>query len=71
MNFVRKSLLTIFILISIAILSSYLLGSCKKETQTKGLHLLQQEIPAGFPQPAYSFQDNPLTKEGFERILHF
>ena len=58
--------MTIFILISVAILSSYLFGSCKKESQTKGLHLLQQEIPAGFPQPAYSFQDNPITKEGFE-----
>ncbi len=27
---------------------------------------MQQEIPAGFPQPAYNFADNPLSKEGFE-----
>jgi cytochrome c peroxidase len=63
---VRKSLLTILILLSIAILSSYLLGACKKDGQTKNLQLLQQEIPAGFPQPVYTFQDNPLSKEGFE-----
>jgi cytochrome c peroxidase len=63
---VRKSLLTIFILLSVAILSSYLLGGCKKDGQTKNLQLLQQEIPTGFPQPVYTFQDNPLSKEGFE-----
>lgn len=27
---------------------------------------MQQEIPAGFPLPAYTFSDNPLSKEGFE-----
>lgn len=27
---------------------------------------MQQEIPSGFPAPAYTFSDNPLTKEGFE-----
>ncbi len=27
---------------------------------------MQQEIPAGFPPPVYTFQDNPLSKEGFE-----
>ncbi len=26
---------------------------------------LKQEIPAGFPTPVYTFQNNPLTKEGF------
>jgi cytochrome c peroxidase len=63
---VRKSLLTILILVSVTIISSYLLGSCKKDGHTKNLQLLQQEIPAGFPQPVYTFQDNPLSKEGFE-----
>ncbi len=62
----QKSLLTIFILLSITFLSSYLLGSCKKDGQTKNLQLLQQEIPAGFPPPVYTFQDNPLSREGFE-----
>ena len=27
---------------------------------------MQQEIPAGFPQPFYKFIDNPLSKEGIE-----
>jgi cytochrome c peroxidase len=63
---VRKSLLTILILLSVAVLSSYSLGSCKKDGHTKNLQLLQQEIPAGFPAPVYTFQDNPLSKEGFE-----
>ena len=58
--------MTILILLSVTILSSYLLGACKKDGQTKKLQLLQQEIPAGFPQPVYTFQDNPLSKEGFE-----
>ena len=62
----RKSLLTILILSSVVILSSYLLGACKKDQNTKGLELLQQEIPAGFAQPVYKFEDNPLSKEGFE-----
>lgn len=58
--------MTIFILLSLAVVTSYLLGACKKETYTKNLQLLQQEIPAGFPAPRYTFQDNPLSKEGFE-----
>lgn len=62
----RKTLLTIALLSSVVILSSYLLGACKKDQNTKGLELLQQEIPAGFPQPVYTFEDNPLSKEGFE-----
>ena len=40
--------------------------ACKKEQSTRGLEKLQQEIPDGFPPPAYTFSDNPLTKEGFE-----
>lgn len=66
LNPVRKSLLTIILILSTIVFFSYLLGSCKKEQNTNGLQRLQQEIPAGFPQPAYTFQDNPLTKEGFE-----
>jgi cytochrome c peroxidase len=63
---VRKSILTIFSLISITVLSSYLLGACKKDQNTNGLQLLNQEIPDGFPPPVYTFQDNPLSQEGFE-----
>ncbi len=40
--------------------------ACKKEQSTRGLEKLAQEIPEGFPAPAYTFSDNPLTKEGFE-----
>jgi cytochrome c peroxidase len=66
LNPVRKITLTISLLF-IAILSlSYLLGSCNKEQNTKHLQLMQQEIPQGFPSPVYTFQDNPLSKEGFE-----
>ena len=66
MNPVRKSILTILFISLFVVLSSYLLGSCKKDQNTDGLNLLQQEIPASFPQPAYTFQDNPLSQEGFE-----
>ena len=62
----QKSFLTILILLAVTFLSSYLLGSCKKDSYTKNLQLLQQEIPPSFPQPAYTFQDNPLSKEGVE-----
>ncbi|NOT49940.1 MAG: cytochrome-c peroxidase [Chitinophagaceae bacterium] len=62
----RKSLLTIFILFFVCVLFTYLLGSCKKEQNTKGIQLMQQEIPAGFPAPLHTFNDNPLSKEGFE-----
>lgn len=62
----RKSLLTIVSLFTLVILSTYLLGSCRKEQSTRKLELLSQEIPGGFPQPLYHFEDNPLTKEGFE-----
>lgn len=66
MNVVRKSLLTIFTLLFLFVAFSYLLGSCRKGPHTNGLELLQLEIPAGFPQPVYTFFDNPLSKEGFE-----
>ncbi|MBL0130380.1 MAG: cytochrome-c peroxidase [Chitinophagaceae bacterium] len=62
----RKSLLTILSILSLTVLSAYLLGACKKEQHTSGLQLLKQEIPVGFPNPAYTFQDNPLSQEGFE-----
>lgn len=62
----RKSVLTILILFSLAFGISWILGSCKKEQNTKGLELLQQKIPAGFPAPLLTYSNNPLTKEGFE-----
>lgn len=62
----RNKLLTIFFLLVTVISFSYLLGSCRKDQKTNGLQGMQQEIPAGFPSPLYSFRDNPLTQEGFE-----
>ncbi|MBM3416189.1 MAG: cytochrome-c peroxidase [Bacteroidetes bacterium] len=62
----QKTVVTIFFLFLAFITLSYLLGSCRKEQKTNGLQLLQQEVPAGFPSPAYTFHDNPLTQEGFE-----
>ena len=62
----RKTVAAIFILFFSTICLSYLLGSCKKEQNTKGIHLIQQEIPEGFPTPSYTFSNNPLSEEGFE-----
>lgn len=66
MNPVHKSIFTILVLVAAAIGLSYALGSCNKEQNTDGITLIQQEIPEGFPAPAYQFADNPLSKEGFE-----
>lgn len=62
----RKSTLTISTLVLLISTLLWVLASCNKEQNTKGLTLLQQEIPAGFPQPAYRFEDNPLSQEGFD-----
>ncbi len=62
----RKSLFTISILLSVTILTSWFLGSCQKDNYIRRLTLLQQEIPASFPQPLYTFRDNPLSEEGFQ-----
>jgi cytochrome c peroxidase len=61
-----KTFLTILLLTSSVIFFVYITGSCKKDKNPNHLEFLQQEIPAGFPAPAYTFADNPLTKEGFE-----
>jgi cytochrome c peroxidase len=55
----------LFLVLSVAGLS-WLLSSCKKEQNIKGLELMQQQIPSSFPPPLHRFQDNPLSKEGFE-----
>jgi cytochrome c peroxidase len=56
----------IFILVTSVIAISYLVGSCKKHDIIHYTTSLQQVIPAGFPQPTYTFQDNPLTEETFQ-----
>lgn len=53
-------------LVAFIVLVPWLFSACRKISNTKNLHILQQEIPAHFPSPLYSFQDNPLSKEGFE-----
>lgn len=62
----RRSLFTISTLVLLVAGLSILPAACKKDQSTRGLEKLKQEIPDGFPAPAYTFSDNPLTKEGFE-----
>ena len=62
----KRKWLTILILFSSIFIVSYLIGSCKKQDIVHPTTSLQQIIPAGFPQPVYTFQDNPLTEETFE-----
>jgi cytochrome c peroxidase len=63
----KNTAAAIFILILSAATFSYLLESCRrKDFRVRDTTSLAQEIPAGFPAPAYTFADNPLTKEGFE-----
>lgn len=59
-------MLTIAYLIIAVTLLSYGLGSCRKNVQQDHLLSLQQVIPEGFPDPVYKFENNPLTKAGFE-----
>lgn len=65
MKTVQKSLITILSIIFSVILLSYGFGSCSKIIAIP-LTSLQQNIPENFPQPVYKFEDNPLSKEGFE-----
>lgn len=47
--------------------SSLFLHACnKKDAGSRGPTAMKQEIPEGFPTPHYRFDNNPLTKEGFE-----
>lgn len=62
----KRKWLTILILFSLVFIVSYLVGSCKKHDIVHATTSLQQVVPAGFPQPVYQFEDNPLTEEGFE-----
>jgi len=66
MYFMKRKWLTILILFTSVIIVSYVVGSCKKHEILYTTTSLQQIIPAGFPAPLYTFQDNPLTEEGFE-----
>src|SRR5438128_8690511 len=61
----RKCLIIIGLLCS-TIAASYLISSCNKQAETFRPTSLQQIIPAGFPAPVYTFEDNPLTEERFQ-----
>jgi cytochrome c peroxidase len=61
-----KLFLTISFLTLCVLLLTQPFISCKKDQNTNGLTLLTQEIPASFPQPAYTFSDNPLSEEAFQ-----
>lgn len=61
-----KSIFTISLLFAFAISIAYAMGGCRKDPNPNDLVWESQEVPAGFPQPAYSFQDNPLSREGIE-----
>jgi cytochrome c peroxidase len=61
----KPTLIILTLFLSVAGLS-YSLGSCSKNDNPNHLTYLAQQIPAGFPEPAYRFADNPLTQEGFE-----
>jgi cytochrome c peroxidase len=62
---VQKSVSVILIILSAITACSYLASSCRK-TDHSSIHPRTQVIPSGFPSPSYTFQDNPLTDEGFE-----
>ncbi len=66
MKHVKKSLFAILVIIGVVMLLSYGLGSCRRNYQQNHFLTLQQVIPDGFPQPVYKFEDNLLTKDGFE-----
>lgn len=41
--------------------------SCKKQADSiAAVTPIQFTVPAGFPQPVYKFENNPLTQQGFE-----
>jgi cytochrome c peroxidase len=58
-----KKLSAIIFLSALAIISLWT-GGCKKSSGG-GTTALALTIPPGFPAPAYSFADNPLTVQGF------
>lgn len=62
----RKTILTISILILTTSLLVYTLGACRKSDNPNHLTWLEQELPGNFPAPAYRFNDNPVSEEGFE-----
>ena len=61
-----KKTITLLSLVLISLAITYLVGACRKHDHRAGLTNFQQVIPDGFPDPVYTFNDNPLSLEGFE-----
>jgi len=61
-----RALSVIFLFLAFIITITTFISACQKESPHSSLTALSQEIPEGFPAPAYRFNDNPLTSEGFE-----
>lgn len=55
---------SISILVLTVAAASLLTNACNKKDVERGPTPVSFEVPAGFPQPAYDFSGNPLTKEG-------
>lgn len=62
----KRQLFTISLLIASIFIITHLLGACRKPDVMKSLAPVQLEIPEGFPDPLYKFEDNPLSEEGIE-----
>lgn len=62
----KKSLLTISLLVAFIVLISHFAGSCRKSDNPGSLSYVQLEIPEGFPSPVHRFHDNPLSEEGIQ-----
>lgn len=61
----KKTWLTVVVLICTCIAVSYFIASCKKLDKPISTPL-QQSLPATFPPPNYTFTDNPITEEAFQ-----
>ena len=57
----------IILLMGLLLGGLFFLEACKKqEGGTEPLLPMQFIVPAGFPEPGYTFENNPLTTQGFE-----
>ena len=55
----------LIVLLFAGLLTGLSLESCKKETVSPDALRITFAIPAGWPQPHYTFANNPLTSDGF------
>ena len=54
----------IFLLLLIALTA--MVNACSKKDRGRQLTPLRLTIPDGWPEPLYTFSNNPLTQEGFD-----